>query len=164
MTAALIDLSSPLRLRTAFAFPLQSRAARREVLIGAALLLIPVVGWLLNMGHRIVMTHRMQQGLSAWPSWPGVRSAEDWRAWGRLLRHGLLTFLGMAEYHLPSVLCFAASAYLEARWLDWLGGALWIAGTVAVPGYMSHYCVTLDPREIFDPVRAMRRVRQGGPA
>jgi hypothetical protein len=157
-----IDLSSRLSLRAAFAFPLQSRLARREVLIGAALLLIPVVGWLLNMGHRIMMTHRMQRGLSAWPAWPGVRTTEDWRAWRSLLRHGALTFLGMVEYHLPAAFCFAGAGFLGAGWLVWLGGALWLGGTLAVPGYMSHYCKELDPREIFDPVRAMRRVRQGG--
>ena len=27
---------------------------------------------------------------------------------------------------------------------------------------MSHYCKRLDPREIFDPFRALGRVRQGG--
>ena len=29
---------------------------------------------------------------------------------------------------------------------------------------MSHYCYTLDAREVFDPFRAMRRVIQGGAA
>jgi hypothetical protein len=164
MTGTPIDLSSRLSLRTAFAFPLQSRRARRELLIGAALLLIPVVGWLLNMGHRILMTHRMQHGLCAWPVWPGVRTREDWLAWAALLRHGVLTFLGMVEYHLPAAACLAMADLFAVRWLLWAGGALWVVGTLAVPGYMSHYCAGLDPREIFDPVRAMRRVWQGGVA
>lgn len=50
------DLSGPLRLSTAFRFPLQSRIARAEVAIGALWLLVPVVGWILDMGHRIAMT------------------------------------------------------------------------------------------------------------
>jgi hypothetical protein len=29
---------------------------------------------------------------------------------------------------------------------------------------MSHYCFTLEPREVFDPFRALRRVVQGGTA
>ena len=33
---------------------------------------------------------------------------------------------------------------------------------IAIPGYMTHYCKELDPREIFDPFRALRRVGQGG--
>ena len=47
-----IDLSAPLSLRTSFLFPLQSPLARREVLIGALWLLVPGIGWILNMGHR----------------------------------------------------------------------------------------------------------------
>lgn len=64
-----IDLSTPLRLRSAFLFPLQSSLSRREVLIGAMWLFVPFVGWIMNMGHRIAMTHRMQHGQPAWPAW-----------------------------------------------------------------------------------------------
>ena len=50
-----IGLSTPLRLGTAFRFPLQHQLARRELLWGAFLLLVlPGIGWLLNMGHRMV--------------------------------------------------------------------------------------------------------------
>jgi hypothetical protein len=77
-----IDLSTPLSIRSAFLFPLQSRAARQEVVWGALLLCIPIVGWLL--------------------------------------------------------------------------------ATAAVPGYMTHYCHSLDPREVFNPLRALRRVMEGG--
>ncbi len=116
------------------------------------------------MGHRIMMTHRMQQGLSAWPAWPGWRTREDREAWRALLRHGLLAFLGMVEYHAPATVCAALARVLNLPWLNVPAAALWIAATIAVPGYMSHYCRELDPREIFDPVRAMRRVAQGGAA
>jgi len=34
--------------------------------------------------------------------------------------------------------------------------------TIAIPGFMSHYCQTFDPREIFDPLRALRRCYEGG--
>jgi len=88
-----IDLSSPLSLRNAICFPVHSPAARRETAIGALWLLVPLVGWLMNMGHRIVMVHKMQQGLSPWPSW-------DRRS--QLLRHGLFTWLGMIYYYAPA--------------------------------------------------------------
>lgn len=39
---------------------------------------------------------------------------------------------------------------------------LWLAATIAVPGYMTHYCFSLDPREIFNPLQALRRVFDGG--
>jgi hypothetical protein len=150
-----IDLSTPLRLSTAFRFPFQSSIPRREVAIGALWLFVPIVGWILNMGHRIAMTHRMQHGLPAWPAWT------DYPA---LLKHGTTTFLGMVEYHLPSILCELAARSFEIHALHFVGAGLWIVATVAVPGYMSHYCFTLDPREVFDPLRAMRRVLEGGRA
>jgi hypothetical protein len=148
-----IDLSTPLSLRSAFLFPLQSRESRREVLWGAALLLIPVVGWLLNMGHRIAMTRRMQQGLPAWPAWGGYR---------QLLYHGALTFLGMVEYHAPAVVVGFLAWKLDTPWLWGVAACLWLLASAAVPGYMTHYCHTLDPREIFNPMRALRRVSEGG--
>jgi hypothetical protein len=151
----MIDLRTPLSLRTSFAFPLQAAEARREVLIGAALLLVPFVGWLMNMGHRVVMVHRMMHGEPAWPAW---------RAPGQLLRHGLLTFVGMACYYLPGA---------ALGWLGWrsasvplmaAGAVLVILATLAIPGYMSHYCLAYDAREIYDPVRALSRALQGGGA
>jgi hypothetical protein len=148
-----IDLSTPLSIRSAFLFPVQSRIARREVLWGALLLCIPIVGWLLNMGHRIAMTRRMQQGLPAWPAWGNYR---------QLLYHGTVTFLGMVEYHSPAVACGVA-----AWWFGWsslwpVALVLWLLATAAVPGYMTHYCNSLDTREIFNPVLALRRVAEGG--
>lgn len=149
----MISLSTPLRLKSAFRFPLQSREARAEVLKGGLLLLIPVVGWILNMGHRIEMTHRMQHGLSAWPAWTN---------YPQRLKDGVITLLGMIEYHFPAVLL----GFLAHRWeqpLLWIpAGLLWLLATVAVPGYMSHYCVNRDASEVFNPLKAMRRVFQVG--
>ena len=124
-----IDLSTPLSLRSAFLFPLQSRESRREVLWGAALLLIPVVGWLLNMGHRIAMTRRMQQGLPAWPAWGGYR---------QLLYHGAITFLGMVEYHAPAVVVGFFAWKLDTPWLWGVAACLWLLASAAVPGSMTH--------------------------
>jgi hypothetical protein len=148
-----VDLSTPLSIRSAFLFPLQSRAARQEVLWGALLLCIPIVGWLLNMGHRIAMTRRMQQGLPAWPAWGNYRS---------LCYHGTVTFLGMVEYHLPALAIGVAAWYFQSSGLWMVAGSLWLLATAAVPGYMTHYCHSLDPREVFNPLRALRRVMEGG--
>jgi hypothetical protein len=150
-----IDLRTHISLRTSFAFPLQTPEARREVLIGAALLLLPVVGWLLNMGHRVVMVHRMMRGEPAWPAW-----REPWQ----LLRHGVVTFGGMVYYYLPG----AALAWFGWRgdvvWMMAAGGVLLALATLAIPGYMSHYCRAFDPAEIYDPVRALSRALEGGAA
>ena len=45
------------------------------------------------------------------------------------------------------------------------GGAVLLAlATLAIPGYMTHYCRGFDVREIYDPVRALSRALQGGAA
>lgn len=148
-----IDLRSPLSLRTSFRFPLQSPLARREVLWGALLLLVPGVGWLLNMGHRIEVVHQMQHGRPPWPSW---------HDYPRLLKHGTLTALGMLLYGSPSLLVAAAAWATGKPALYALAALLFAAAVVAIPGYMSHYCRHFDPREIFHPTRALSRVYQGG--
>ena len=150
-----IDLRSPLSFRNSIRYPIQSEVSRKEVVIGGLLLLLPVIGWILNMGHRIRMTHRMQHGLSAWPSWEDPVD---------LFKHGSLTFLGMLEYHFPAILAFAFAYLTSQSWLYFVGAVLWILATLAVPGYMTHYCYSLNPQEIFNPFRAMRRVFEGGGA
>jgi hypothetical protein len=150
-----IDLRTPLSLRTSFAFPLQTAEARREVLIGAAWLLVPLVGWLLNMGHRVVMVHRMMGGVPAWPSW---------RRPGQLLRHGLVTFGGMAYYYLPGAALGWMGWRTDSALLAACGAVLLALATLAIPGYMTHYCRAFDVREIYDPVRALSRALQGGRA
>jgi Protein of unknown function (DUF4013) len=109
-----IDLSTPLSIRSSFRFPLQSAASRREVLWGAALIvLLPGIGWLLNMGHRIMVVHRMQRGQPPWPAW---------RDYGKLLRHGLITAGGMIYYYLPGLIIAYAAWSLRSATLG-LGAA-----------------------------------------
>jgi hypothetical protein len=150
-----ITLRAPLSLRGSFAFPLQGRQARREVLVGAALLLIPLVGWLLNMGHRVMMVHRMLHGEPAWPSW---------RNYGELLKHGLVTFGGMLFYYAPGLALLAVAWFAHVPALAAAGGLLLVLATLAIPGYMTHYCRAFDAAEIFNPARALGRALQGGAA
>lgn len=141
-----VTLRTPLSLSTSFRFPLQSPQARHEVLEGAAWLLLPGIGWLMNMGHRIEMVHRMHLGQSAWPSWTPK---------GRLLRNGSITFLGMLYYYTPgALLCHFGETFV--------GWMLLILATLAIPGYMTHFCKNFDGREIFNPVLAFSRALQGG--
>ena len=150
-----IDLLTPLDWRSSFRFPCQSSIARREVLIGALWVLVPVVGWLLNMGHRIVVVHNMMHGRSAWPAW------RDYRA---LFRHGLITFLGMLFYYAPAAALAWWGATIDSQVFLIAAAVLGLAATVAIPGYMSHYCRAYDVREIFNPWLALRRCLHGGRA
>jgi hypothetical protein len=96
-------------------FPLQSSIARWELIKGALILCIPIIGWILNMGHRIAMTHRMQHGLPAWPAW---------RDYPALFRHGLITLLGMIEYHLPAIVCEVLAWRMQSTLLHLIGAVL----------------------------------------
>jgi hypothetical protein len=107
-----IDLGTPLSLRSALRFPLQSKSARRDVLWGALWLLVPGVGWLLNLGHRITMLHRTQHGLPP---------TDAWREHGQLLKHGALTALGMLLYAAPGVLVLACAMRTAQPWPYALG-------------------------------------------
>jgi hypothetical protein len=148
-----ITLKSELTLSNAFLFPLQSKQSRKELLIGALYLLIPIYGWLLNMGHRIVMVHRMQNGQSAWPAWTNNNT---------LFKHGFLTFLGMVQYHAPAAIFALIYWHTKQTPLLILAIVLWISATIIVPGYMTHYCYSYDWREIFDLRKAVSRVFQLG--
>jgi hypothetical protein len=148
-----IDLDSELTFRNSFQFPIQNALARREVLLGAALVLVPVVGWLLNMGHRIEMVHKMHHREPAWPSWNN---------YGRLLKSGIITLLGMIYYYLPGAILAYVGFHAHMPWLGVLAVGLLLLATITIPGYMTHYCRNYDAREIFDPLRAFGRVLQGG--
>ena len=153
MTDQRITLQTPLSLRSSFAFPLQHDLAKREVLIGAAWLLVPVFGWMMNMGHRIQMVHNMHAGRPAWPAWQDPRA---------LLWQGTVTFAGMALYGSPGVSLMVGGLWLESTPALVVGFLLWVGAVIAIPGYMTHYCKALDPAEIFNPFRALRRVFEGG--
>jgi len=150
-----IDLNTPLALRTSFAFPLQNRTSRREIAVGALWLLVPLIGWLLNMGHRIMFVHNMIHSRPAWPAW---------RDYSALLVHGSVTFAGMLFYYSPAFLC-VAGYFCTQHLVFQIGAAVcFVAATIAIPGYMSHYCISFDRSEIFDPRKALSRVIQCGSA
>lgn len=150
-----IDLSSTLSLRNSFRFPIQDQVAQREVGIGALWLLVPIVGWLMNMGHRIMFVHRMHNGFPPFPAWSEPLE---------LLKHGGITFLGMLYYYSPAIVLMGCAVWLDSIVLCGLSLPLAAIATIAIPGYMTFYCKELDPREIFDPRRALSRVVQGGRA
>jgi hypothetical protein len=152
-SGAMIDLRSPLTVRNAFLFPLQTAASRAELVVGGVLLLLPFVGWLLNMGHRIQMVHAMQEGRTPWPAW---------RAWPRLLRHGTVTWLGMVYYYIPSLAAVWAHDRYGGSGFAAAAVVLFLGATVAIPGYMTHYCRRFELREIFHPLVALRRSLEGG--
>ena len=49
-------------LKECFRFPLQSAESRADLITGGTVLLIPLIGWILNMGHRLNVVHRVYHG------------------------------------------------------------------------------------------------------
>lgn len=149
----MIDLKKPLNFRNAFNFPIQNAIAVREVLLGALWLLVPFIGWIMNMGHRVMMVHKMQHGMSPWPSWNN---------YGQLLKHGFITWLGMVYYYSPAAILVTFGIYFDMPVCLLISVFLFLLATAAIPGYMTHYCREFDCREIFNPFMALRRSIQGG--
>jgi hypothetical protein len=121
-----IDVRHPLTLASSLRFPLQSAESRRDLVIGGLWLLVPVVGWLMNMGHRIVIVHRMHRGQTPWPAWQDPRA---------LLKHGVFTFLGMVWYGWPGVGLMALGWWWRWPAMGALGLVLWALAVIAIPGY-----------------------------
>jgi hypothetical protein len=97
----------------------------------------------------------MQHDQYPWPAW---------HDYGKLFRHGLITAGGMIYYYLPGLIVAYAAWSLMSAPLGLLAGAVLLSATIAIPGYMSHYCRRFDLAEIFNPFRALRRCMQGGVA
>ncbi len=149
----MIDLRSPLTIRTAFRFSLQTAAARRDLLIGGCILFIPIVGFMLNMGYRLHVVHNLQQGINPWPGWRNLAA---------LLKHGAIATVAIAVYHFPATACLIASHSTGSLWLLTLGCLLWAGATFTLPGFMTFYCIRFNPQEVWNPTRAMRRAIEGG--
>jgi Protein of unknown function (DUF4013) len=143
----------PLGLRHSFAFPLQTKTSRWEVWWGGILLLIPIWGWIANLGHRVVYTHKMLNNEPPFPSWGN---------YGALTKHGLITLSGMIVYHVPSTVIFIVASSIDSQMLYILSIILWIIGTILVPGYMTRYCRDYDWRVIFSPIGCMREIYRMG--
>ncbi len=151
----LIDLHTPLSIQSSFAFPLQSSVNRRDVMIGGLWLLVPVVGWLLNMGHRISFVHNMMHGRDPMPAWNSFRS---------LLRHGSVTFLAIVYYYLPFMLLATCYVAVPNPLIAIMAAAFFLTATILIPGYMSHYCVDFNIAKMFNVHTSFAHVRASGRA
>ncbi len=78
------------------------------------------------------------------------------------MKHGFVAWVGVLYYYAPAALLAILAYLLETFSLAIAAIVLFLLATLAIPGYMIHYCKELDPREIFDPLRALGRVIEGG--
>lgn len=124
------------------------------MLVGGAVLCLPVVGFMLNMGCRLQMVHRMQRGLSPWPCWQN---------WSTLLTQGALATAAIVLYHIPALIALAV-ALLGGGWSwVWRAFLLGAGGTFLLPGLMTFYAHDRKVAHLLRPDRALKRVILGGP-
>jgi hypothetical protein len=150
-------LPSELTLADAFRFPIATKEARRDVLIGGCLIIFLLfVGWILNLGNRLNVVSRL--------------SADDrpyfrgFRPWGHTFKRGCISFVTISSYLAP-----AAVFGLLAFWCRQhdiqpahysfavLSGLAFCLGVFTLPGCMTVYAVEGDPTVLRQPIRAFSR-------
>jgi hypothetical protein len=151
-------LPERLTVRDAFLFPVATKEARRDVLIGGLLLALLLIGWILNLGNRLNVVSRL--------------SADDrpyfrgFRPWGHTFRRGCLSFATISSYLAPAVVL----AILSVSFFPTGSPARVVCGTLAIaafclgvftlPGCMTVYAVEGDPSVLRRPVAAFGRAWQ----
>jgi hypothetical protein len=148
-------LPDRLTVRDAFLFPLATKEARRDLLIGGLLLALLLIGWILNLGNRLNVVSRLS--VDDRPYFRGFRP------WAYTFRRGCISFATIASYLAPAVVLGALSVWLSgpgsaARNAS---GALAIAafclGVFTLPGCMTVYAVEGDPSVLRRPAAAFGR-------
>jgi len=148
--------AAPPTLRESFLFPLATPEARRDLVTGGLTLLLPPRGWVLNMGHRLDVVHRIYHDA---PSY-----YRGFRPWGRTALRGLKALTAILVY-LSLGACCAALGYLQRSAL--LGGAgalLLLLAVYVLPGGMTLNAAHDDISYLYRPDRAARRALEGGRA
>jgi len=154
---------TPPTLRECFAWPLSTREARRDLLIGGALLFLLLIGWILNLGHRLHVVERLMRRES--PCFRGFSP------WGQTFRRGLRAFSAISVYLSPSALIAATT------WFAWeslpvggrvagvaVAGSLFLLAIYALPGGMTWNAAYDDLRYLYRPDKALARAVSGGKA
>jgi hypothetical protein len=148
-------------LRECFAFPISTPEGRRDVLLGGTLLLLPLLGWILNLGHRLDVVYRVYHDEP--PYFRGFAP------WGHTLRRGLRAFAAITVYLMPAILLAGATAALHCHArsaLIWVTGPLalacFLAAIYALPGGMTYNAAFNDLSYLYRPDKALRRALDGG--
>lgn len=149
-----IDRTAPPSFRESFRFPIFTPAARRDLLIGGTTLIIPPLGWILNMGHRLDVVYRIYHGQP--PYYRGFRPYG--KTWIRGLKAAaaILTYLG------PSLACGGAAYLYDLKSLWYVSAPLFMIAIYILPGGMTYNAAFHDISYLYRPDRALARAWEGG--
>jgi len=156
MTSPTPDKRAFVEIREALSFPLSSEAARRDLLVGGTVLwMLPGVGWILNLGHRLDVVYRIFHGEA--PYYRGFAP------WGPCFKRGLKAFAAICTYLSPAALC-AGLAYLTSPALYVLSGVFFCLAIYTLPGGMTYNAAYNDISYLYRPDKALKRAVEGGAA
>ena len=149
-------LPAALTVWDAFRFPIATREARKDLVIGGCLLFLLIVGWILNLGNRLNVVSRL--------------SADDrpyfrgFRPWGYTFRRGCISFATISCYLAPAAVLGAAAFWCRQHELvtghylfAGLSALAFFLGVFTLPGCMTVYAVEGDPSVLRRPVAAFQR-------
>jgi hypothetical protein len=155
------QLPQQLTLRESFRFPLDTTEGRRDMVIGGfTLLLLLPFGWILNLGARLDVVHRLYTG-----DQPYFRGFTPW--W-HTFKRGCISAFAIFCYLLPATICFAITLALFLRdgWVPQLllpfvpGACLFILAIFTLPGCMTVYACEKSTAVLRSPLRAFQRAWQ----
>jgi len=140
----------------AFRFPLATPEARRDLVIGALLLFLLLIGWILNLGNRLNVVARLHRDDP--PYFRGFRP------WTQTFARGCVSACAISAYLFPAAASFALAYVAWQAGSPPLSFGLTAAGTGAfvlavftLPGCMTVYAVERDPAVLRHPILAFRR-------
>jgi hypothetical protein len=142
-------------IRDAFLFPVATKEARRDVLIGGLLLGLLLIGWIFNLGNRLNVVSRLSAD-----DRPYFRS---FRPWGYTFRRGCISFATISSYLAPAVALAALTVWLPRTESPArsacavLALAAFCLGVFTLPGCMTVYAVEGDASVLRRPLAAFGR-------
>ncbi len=147
--------------REVLAFPLRTASRRRDILAGGLLFLcVPILGWILNLGHRWRVMERLYLDDPPW--FRGFRPLD-----GTFARGIGVGLMGLAYLGPGAAIAVAAWATAHGWWtwpLVGLGIAVALMAFHAFPFAMARFAQTRDPRWLVRHAVAYRAaLRYGAP-
>src|ERR1041384_7351044 len=141
-----------------FRFPISTPQGRYDIFVGGSLLFTLLIGWILNLGHRLDVVYRLQQRQE--PVFCGFAP------WGRTFVRGLRAWGAIAYYLSPAAL------FGLLTWWQWKQPArtslliaavfFFVLAIYVLPGGMTHNAAYNDMSYLYRPDKAMRRAIDGG--
>jgi hypothetical protein len=150
---SIVDFRSDLTYWTAFRFPVQNSTTRRELFIGALLMLLPVAGLLLNIGYLVLLFNRMFRGKRDW---------RLWREYPQLIKHGIKILLSAIYYLIPGLTLYYLASVTGSSLLGYLGVLLMALALFILPACITLYSASFDILDIYNPVAVIKKCHEIG--